>query len=227
MSRSTTRGSSETRCYLAESSHGRADDRPRRVPLLEPPAPRGSTDLLSLRHESRRPWPPAPPPRGNQGAATASPRGAVAGAVADPAPELDDLRSSAALAVAPPQSSIGASAFRPRAAAVPRRHCVRLLLVGSDARLRLCAEAALFPLNTGEADPAGRSISGAPPVTRTGRRSRRVGRQRLARFAGVGATLDAVGQLEETRGCIRCGPLIFRRRHVVEACRVVLRDVLV
>ena len=36
--------------------------------LLEPPAPRGSTDLLSLRHESRRPWPPGPPPRGNQDA---------------------------------------------------------------------------------------------------------------------------------------------------------------
>ena len=32
VSKSTTRGSSETRCYLAESGHGRADDRPQRVP---------------------------------------------------------------------------------------------------------------------------------------------------------------------------------------------------
>jgi hypothetical protein len=51
--------------------------------------------------------------------------------------------------------------------------------------------------------------------------------ERVASFAFARAALDAGGRREETRGCIRFGPLIVRRRHVVEAGRVVLRDVLV
>jgi hypothetical protein len=51
--------------------------------------------------------------------------------------------------------------------------------------------------------------------------------ERVASFAFVRAALDAGVRREETRGCIRFGPLIVRRRHVVEAGRVVLRDVLV
>jgi len=49
----------------------------------------------------------------------------------------------------------------------------------------------------------------------------------VASFAFARAALDAGGRREETRGCIPCGPLIVRRRHVVEAGRVVFRDVLV
>jgi hypothetical protein len=68
---------------------------------------------------------------------------------------------------------------------------------------------------------------GGAACTRIGRGSRRFDGERVASFAFARAALDAGVRREETRGCIRCGPLIVRRRNVVEAGRVVFRDVLV
>jgi hypothetical protein len=139
---------------------------------------------------------------------------------------MDDLRSSAALAVAPPQSLIGASAFRSRAAAVLSSS----LCASAARRLRrwvaaMCRSWAVSAQHGGGGS-GGPVNFGRAAVTRTGR-DRAGWTAALGEIAVAHVNLDAVGQPEETRGCIRCGSLIFRRRHVVEACRVVLRDVLV